>query len=134
MTSKKERIPGVAYGKAKDPEIMRELRNEEVIEMLGGVPIYVHSNVQNAKIGLKTAEKMVDRALDKAQQVAKAELDEQLAYLANKRAEVEREFGNAEKLRDVMEALSKTEYIEDKIKKLLDLKLNATALSRLQKA
>lgn len=136
MTRKKNKTLGIASGKTKDPEIIRELNDESVIEMLGGVPIYVHSNVQNAKIGLKTAERMIDTALKRSENAAKAELKSQLAYLGEKRREIKKQFGSEDNFKKIMQVLSSdnNKDVGSKIKNLLDLKTNATAFSKLQHA
>lgn len=74
-----------------DYRAMRELQDEGVLAELGGTPIYYHSKIQNAKVGLAVAEKAALRTLSTVREQAVSELHNQLAVLDKKYQDLEQQ-------------------------------------------
>lgn len=116
-----------------------DIGNPSTIYMLGGEPIYVHNNINNARIGMKVASKIVDNALQEVEASAKRELDNQLVVLEKKKKSFEDLLDKGkmsfEKFVDAFNnpatnTLKDGTNFPEAIEFLLNLKANALELSR----
>lgn len=117
-----------------------DIGNPSTIYMLGGEPIYVHNNINNALIGMKVASNIVDKALEEARESAIRELDNQLQVLEDKKSQfntvLQRGGISLEKFVEIFNDKNNRDKITDgtnfskAIEYLLKLKTNVLKFSR----